>query len=120
MNKLLIYKTEALQEINNQNNNNNTKKNERHQSFLYQSKDCSDVMQNERSLTEAVCINVCCIHRSVDWESKAGWHESEQMLKKDISGGLGFVEVTEVMLRSVLSSTGQIKNNNPQLSESSD
>lgn len=52
--------------------------------------------------------------RPVDWESKAEWHESAQMFKKkDISGGLGFVEVTEVMLRSVLSSTGQIKNNSP-------
>lgn len=68
-------------------------------------------------------ITVCCIHRSqtsgvslcllatLNTRHRA----TETSQNKDISA----VEITEVMLRSVLSSIGQMKNNNPYLSESS-
>lgn len=43
---------------------------------------------------------------------KAGWHRSTKMLQnEDTSGGLGYAEVTEVMIRSLLSSTGRMRNN---------
>lgn len=86
-----------------------------------------------------MCVTVCCIHRSQTclfqhtsgtslhpsvhvgkFRLKAGWHRCRKELEnRNISGGLGGVEVTEVMLRNMLSSTGYKRKDNSCLSESS-
>lgn len=87
----------------------------------------------------AVCVTVCCIHRSQTclfqhtsgtslhptahvgkFRLKAGRHRCRKKLEnRNISGGLGGVEVTEVMLRNILSSTGYKRKDDSCLSESS-
>lgn len=84
-----------------------------------------------------MCVTVCCIHRSQTclfqhtpqellclhlgkFRLKAGRHRRRKRLEnRNISGGLGRVEVTEVMLRNMLSFIGYMTKGNSCLSESS-
>lgn len=86
-----------------------------------------------------MCVTARCIHRSQTYlfqhtsgtslhpsvhvgkfRLKAGWHRCRKKLEsRNISGGRGGVEVTEVMLRNMLSSTGYLRKDNSCLSESS-